>query len=198
MRGLFDYLVSPKGGRYKNVVELDGGKELIVNTEISNHQFINKVGVIINPPLHGDTQLDVGDEVMVHHNVFRRWYDVKGVEKNSRAFINEDTYLVQPDQIFLHRKPGEPWSSVEGFTFVQPVENDDKFDTSIEKKCVGVVKYSDGAFNVGDVVGFTPISDFEFIVGEERLYRVMNKFITIEYGLKGNEKTYNPSWAKSG
>ena len=24
-----------------------------------------------------------GDQVIVHHNVFRRWYDIRGIEKNS-------------------------------------------------------------------------------------------------------------------
>ena len=60
---------------------------------------------------------------------------------------------------------------------------------------VGIVKYSDGTVNEGDLVGFKPNSEFEFILNNERLYRVLSKFITIKYEYKGNEKEYNPSWA---
>ena len=54
-----------------------------------------------------------------------------------------------------------------------------------------------GNFNINDLVGFTPNSEYEFIINEERLYRVMNKFITIKYEYQGNEEEYNPSWAQS-
>ena len=33
-----------------------------------------------------------GDTVVVHHNVFRRWYNIKGIEKNSRSFFDEKTF----------------------------------------------------------------------------------------------------------
>ena len=62
---------------------------------------------------------------------------------------------------------------------------------------MGVVKYSDGVFNVGDLVGFETFGHYEFIIDKERLYRVMTKFITIKYEYQGDEKEYNPSWAES-
>ena len=57
------------------------------------------------------------------------------------------------------------------------------------------MKYSDGSFNLGDLVGFTPFSKYEFVVDGERLYRVYSKFITIQYEYQGDEEEYNPSWA---
>ena len=60
----------------------------------------------------------------------------------------------------------------------------------------GIVKYSDGSVNVNELVGFTPNSEYEFIVDGERLYRVLSKFITIKYEYQGDEKEYNPSWAQ--
>ena len=50
-------------------------------------------------------------------------------------------------------------------------------------------------YNKEELVGFTPNSEYEFVINGERLYRVMNKFITIKYEYQGNEKEYNPSWA---
>ena len=51
-------------------------------------------------------------------------------------------------------------------------------------------------FDKGELVGFTPFSQYEFIINGKRLYRVMNKFITIKYEYQGNEEAYNPSWAQ--
>lgn len=60
---------------------------------------------------------------------------------------------------------------------------------------MGIVKYSDKTVNVGDLVGFRPNSEYEFIVDGERLYRVLSNFITIKYEYQGDEEEYNPSWA---
>jgi hypothetical protein len=71
------------------------------------------------------------------------------------------------------------------------------FDESKERPLIGIVKYTDGSINVGDLVGFTPWSEYEFIIDDERLYRVMSKEITIKYEYQGDEEEYNPSWTQS-
>ncbi len=103
-------------------------------------------------PLKLDTNIKPGDTVLVHHNVFRRWYDVKGVEKISRAFFNENTYIVSIDQIFLF-KSKQKWQSPKGYCFVKPIKAIDQFSTELEKPLVGIVKYSDKTVSVGDLVG---------------------------------------------
>ena len=50
---------------------------------------------------------------------------------------------------------------------------------------------------VGDLVGYKPSGEYEFIVDGKRLYRVLNIFITVKYEHKGEEKEYNPSWLQS-
>ncbi len=84
---------------------------------------------------------------------------------------------------------------MQGFCFVKPIKSTDKFSQDLEKPLVGIVKYSDGLHDVGDLVGFTPNSEYEFVIDSERLYRVYSKFITIKYEYQGNEEEYNPSWA---
>ena len=84
-----------------------------------------------------------------------------------------------------------------GYTFVKPLKSQDKYSLSEEKHLIAVVKYSDGTFLPTQLVGFRPSSEFEFVIDGERLYRVMNSFITIEYEHKGDEEEYNPSWAES-
>jgi len=187
-----DFIISPIGNRYNNSVRVND-KELILNTEIFNHQYINRLAKVIATPLLFQSPVKVGDEIIVHHNIFRRWHDAKGRERNSRSYWKDDKYLISQDQIYLYNNKAMP-----GFSFVKPLKSNNKFINNEEQPLIGVVKYSDGNFNINDLVGFTPNSEYEFIINGERLYRVMNKFITIKYEYKGNEEEYNPSWAKSG
>ena len=195
MKAYKDFIVSPIGQRYNNSKKV-GEKELILNTEIYNHQFVNRLAKVIATPLLFQSPINVGDEVIVHHNVFRRWHDVKGRERNSRSYWKEDKYLITEDQIFLYKR--KDWIATPGFSFVKPLKTVDKFNTKQERPLIGVVKYSDGTFNKEELVGFDPVSTYEFIIDSERLYRVLNKFITIKYEHQGNEEEYNPSWAQGG
>ena len=196
MKSVYNFVVTPIGKRYNNVKKV-GDKELIINTEIFNHQYVNRQATVISKPIIGDTDIDVGSDVILHHNVFRRWHNVKGIEKNSKSYFDENTYIVQPDQIFLYKKFWQ-WHSPKGFCWVKPIKNKDKYANSETQENVGIIKYTDGTFKKNDLVGFTPISNYEFVIDGELLYRVYTKFITIKYEYQGNEEAYNPSWAQSG
>ena len=193
MKSVHNFVETPKGERYNNKKQVDGGEQ-ILNTEIFNHQYVNREAKVISTPIAGHTEIQAGDEVIVHHNVFRRWHNVKGIEKNSRSYFNEDTYFINHDQIFLYKRNKE-WTAPKGYCFVKPLKAIDQFNIESEKPLQGIVKYSDGTVKVNDLVGFRPKSEYEFVVDGERLYRVLSNFITIKYEYQGNEKEYNPSWA---
>jgi len=194
MKSVHNFVVTPKGERYNNKKKI-GDSELILNTEIFNHQYVNKEAVVISTPIAGHTDIKAGDTVIVHHNVFRRWHNVKGVEKNSKSYFNESTYFITPDQIFLYKRDKE-WITPKGYCFIKPLKAKNPLNIDLEKPLQGIVKYSDGTVEVGDLVGFRPSSEYEFIVDNERLYRVLSNFITIKYEYQGDEEEYNPSWAK--
>ena len=195
MKSVYNFVVTPKGERYNNKKQVDGG-ELILNTEIFNHQYVNREAQVISTPIIGDTDIKPSDTVIVHHNVFRRWHNMKGIEKNSRSYFNESTYFINQDQIFLYKRNNE-WRVPKGYCWVKPLKAIDQFNIESEKPLQGIVKYSDGTVKVDDLVGFRPSSQYEFIIDGERLYRVLSKFITIKYEYQGDEEEYNPSWAKS-
>ena len=193
MKAPFDFVIEPKGERYNNSKKV-GDKDLILNTEIFNHQYVNRSAIVNAVPTAFETKIKVGDEVIVHHNVFRRWHDQQGNEKNSRSYFDENTYLVKEDQIFLY-KSKDKWKACNGYCFVQPIKQRNKLSEDVEEQCIGIVKYTDGKNTIGELVGFTPFSTYEFVVDGVKLYRVLNKFITIKYEYQGDEKEYNPSWA---
>ena len=80
MKSVYNFVVAPKGERYNNVKKIDDN-ELILNTKIFNHQYINREAIVKSVPIVGNTNIKVGDTVIVHHNVFRRWHNIKGIEK---------------------------------------------------------------------------------------------------------------------
>lgn len=200
MRAVFEFVVTPKNARSENKKDV-GGKELILNTDLQDHRYVSRIGVVIGIPTVGCSGVEPGDEVVLHHNVFRRFYDVRGNEKNSRSFFNEKTYIASPDQVFMHRKKGGEWKPLEGFCFVKPLASEDQWSTEKEKPLIGVIKMlGDDLISQGikkeTVVGFTPRSEYEFVIDDERLYRVRSEDITIDYGTKGHQKEYNPSWTQ--
>jgi hypothetical protein len=195
MKGIHHFIIEPSGSRYNNVKKVDG-KDLIINSENQNHEFVNRKGIVVSTPIVNNTNIRKNAEVIVHHNVFRRWSDLQGVEKNSKSYFSENKYIVGTDQIFLY-KNDEEWKPLDGFCFVQPLTSRDNFDKSKEHPDRGVIVYTDGVYEKGEVVGYTPFSQYEFIIDGQRLFRVYNKFITIKYGHQGSKETYNPSWAQS-
>ena len=195
MKSVYNFVVEPVGNRYNNKKKV-GDSELILNTEVFNHQYINREAKVISTPIIGNTDIKPGDIVIVHHNVFRRWHNQHGIEKNSRSYFNESTYLITLDQILLYKRDKE-CIAPEGYCFIKPLKAINQFNVESERPLQGIVKYSDGTVKTGDLIGFRPNSEYEFIVDGERLYRVLSNLITIKYEYQGNEEAYNPSWAQS-
>ena len=191
MKGTFYFLIKPKTQRYNNTKKI-GDKELILNSEIYNHQYVSREAIIVGLPSEFKSPIEEGDEVIVHHNVFRRWHDARGKERNSSSYIKEDLYKVSIDQIFAYKKIVK-WKALPGYSFIKPIQKED----GSEADQIGIVKYSDGNFKEGELVGYNQAAEYEFIIGKDRLYRVPNIFIEIKYEYKGQEKEYNPSWLQS-
>tara|TARA_E500000331_G_C16987723_1_gene596397 strand:+ start:84 stop:680 length:597 start_codon:yes stop_codon:yes gene_type:complete len=197
MRGLYYFVVKPVDSRYNNIKKL-GDKSLITNTENFTHQNVNRNAIVLSTPKGVKTNINIGDEIIVHHNVFRRWKDIRGVEQNSKGYFEENKYFVQLDQIYLY-KNNNTWKSVDNYCFVKPIHPIDNFSIEKEEPLIGILKYTNNheylnKLKTGDLIGFTPRSEYEFIINNERLYRILTSAITIKYEYQGEEREYNPSW----
>ena len=200
MNSIYQFIIQPIGERYNNKINVDN-KELIINSSISDHKFINRIAKVIGIPLGIKTCIKKGDTVIVHHNIFRRYYDMKGKSVNGSKFFKDDLYFAMPSQIYLYKRKNE-WKTNENFCFVKPLNEKDDFKDQKLKKNIGILKYSNSSLEVleiteGDVVGFKPNREFEFVIDKQLLYCMESNDIVIKYEHKGNEIKYNPSWAKS-
>ena len=201
MKSVFDFIVKPVGDRYDNKINVEG-KELILNTKIESFKSVNNLAEVVAIPLAYSTSIKVGDLVIIHHNVFRRFYDIRGNQKNSRSYFMNDLYFCGADQIYLYKTGNEKWKSFGDRCFIKPLKNTSDLSMQKEQSLIGILKYGNNTLDAlkiseGDLVGYTPLGEFDFIVDGQRLYCMKSNDIVIKYEYKGNETEYNPSWAQS-
>ena len=200
MKSLYDFIIKPLGDRYENELKL-GDKTLVLNTKIESFKSVNNLAIVVETPKAFKTDIKKGDIIVIHHNVFRVFYDIKGVKKNSRSFFKDNLYFCAIDQIYLYKNTGD-WKSFGDRCFVMPLKNKDSLRLNKEQKLIGILKYGNKSLDAlkispGDVVGFTPNSEWDFIIDNQRVYCMKSNDIVIKYEHKRNEEEYNPSWAKS-
>ncbi|MDB4306103.1 hypothetical protein N9980_00895 [bacterium] len=192
--------MEPVGKRYDNEKQV-GDKTLIVNASIESFKSVNNYAEVVATPLAYETGIKVGDIIVIHHNVFRRFYDMRGNQRDSRSMFIDGLYFVAPDQIYLYGN-NKNWKSFNDRCFVVPIKNKDSFSLEKEQELIGILKYGNSSLqalgiNPGDLIGYTPGSEFEFVVDDKKLYCMKSNDIVIKYEYQGNEEEYNPSWSKS-
>ena len=202
MNSLYDFIVKPIGqGRYTNSKKING-KELILNTKIESWKFVNRFAKVVSTPLVINTNIKKGDIIVVHQNVFRRFYNMQGKQTNSRSYFKNDLYFASIDQIYLYKNKSE-WQIFGDRCFVKPIKNSDNLKNRKEQPYVGILKIGNNKLeasniNPGDMIGFKPGAEWEFFIDDERLYCMKSNDIVINYGHKENKEEYNPSWSYRG
>lgn len=176
------FLVEPlNGNRYDNESKTISGFITSVNQE--DALYTNRLAVVKAVPDVNNTGISEGDIVVVHHNVFRVTFDMKGVERKSSFCIFDDLYLIDESLIFGISK-GEEIYPLKGFNFVKPVRRySDTYqnDLDIYEEQVGIVEYPDeGIFEKGDFVSFKKDSEYKFNIGKDFLYRIKTESIWLK------------------
>ena len=200
MRSVYDFIIKPVGKRYDNEVKV-GEHTLITNSSIESFKHVNNIAEVVETPVAFATPIRKGDLIIVHHNVFRVFYDMKGIKKNSRSFLKDDLFFCAVDQVYLYKRT-DTWKSFGDRCFVAPIKNKDLLSTDKVADLIGILKIGNSSLeesgiNPGDIVGFTPNSEWEFVVDNQIMYCMKSNDIVIKYGLDRNEEEYNSRWATS-
>ena len=182
MKSLYDFIVKPLGDKYKNTVKI-AGKNVVINTKIENWKFVNRLAEVIETPLAFKSGIKKGDIVVIHQNVFRTFYDMKGNKKKSRSYFENDLYFCSLDQVYLYKNKNG-WNTVGDRCFITPIKSNDSLTLDKERKLVGILKYGNKSLealeiNPGDLVGYTPNGEWEFLVEGKRLYCMKSNDIVI-------------------
>mgnify|MGYP003675963267 FL=1 len=179
MKSPFFFLIKPVGQEYNNTIEI-AGQKIVINSTVENHKHVNRFAEIIQVPIHYNGDIKPGDTIIVHHNVFRIYYDVKGRAKKSPNFFKDDIYFIDSFQFYMYHN-GDEWCSVEDWCFVKPIdkENTYLYEEGLEEN-TGTVVYSNKTLysrkvKNGSLIKFSSNSEYEFVVNNELLYRMNTK-----------------------
>ena len=199
MKSLYNFIIKPIGERYNNEIKINN-KKLVLNTKIESFKFVNRQALVVETPLAFNTPIKKGDIIIVHQNIFRRFYNMEGKQQNSRSYFKNGLYFASIDQIYLYKNK-DTWKSFGDRCFIKPLKNSDPLINKIEEPHIGILKIGNKTLKTlniisGDKIGFKPGGEWEFIIDNERLYCMKSNDIVIKYEHKGNEEEYNPSWAQ--
>lgn len=170
------FIVSPLNGEKFINTKKVGDKTLITNTSIEHASNVNRIGVIVSLPLNYEGEIIVGDHVVVQHNVFRTYFDGRGLTRESDNHIKDNLYQVLPELIYLIIR-GDEKIAIDQYVFVEPIIVDKKWIGSVEEEHVGIVVYTNKILESqgilpGDKIAFGMDSEYEFTIYGQRLYRV--------------------------
>ena len=99
MRSIYDFIIRPVGKRYDNEVKV-GEQTLITNSSIESFKHVNNIAEVVETPAAFATPIKKGDLILIHHNVFRTFYDMKGKKKKSRSYFKDDLFFCAIDQLY--------------------------------------------------------------------------------------------------
>lgn len=185
MKPIYNIIIEPYGERYNNNDDING-KPLIMNTTIDDKdfQFTNRMGVVKSIPLL-PTPFKVGDLVVVHHNVFRKYWSFGGRLRTSSSDLDNNQFRCELDQVYAYKRDGM-WTCVDDWVFVKPVEIDKTGQILFE---TDTYEPEEGLYEMGDLPGvskgnrviFEPNANYEVRFDNMILYRMKSKFITGKY-----------------
>jgi len=185
MKSPFYFIAKPmKGKRYDNTKEI-GGLELIVSTSEEDHKFSNRFAEVVETPLGYNGPITIGDTLLVHHNVFKFYNDMRGRQKSGKSFFRDDIFFIEHDQFYMY-KHDDVWHAYDRYCFVRPIPAIETYIKKpfTEEPLMGQMVYPNDyltkqGVKPGDYVCFKPDSEYEFIVDGEKMYRMFDHQITI-------------------
>jgi len=186
MQSPFYFIAKPVNGRrYDNTKEI-GGVDFIVSTSEEDYKFSNRFAEVVELPLGYKGPIKKGDTLLVHHNVFKFYNDMRGRQKSGKSFFKDDLFFIETEQFYMY-KQDSTWNACDRYCFIKPMPATESYIKKpfSEEPLMGIMKYPneyllERGINAGDMVCFSPDSEYEFTVDDEKLYRMYDHQITMK------------------
>lgn len=160
------------------------GITFVVNVDEEAARFSNRFGRVLSVPTWYEGEIEVGDILLCHHNVFRQYKDWRGTHRDGRGFVDHKVYHVAPDKFFAYKKDGGEWKSWSKYLLVLPVPTTETWERAAmyEKQLIGKVMCSNDGLREqgvddGDIVIFRPDSEYIFDIDGQKTYRMLTEQI---------------------
>jgi hypothetical protein len=186
MRSPFQFIVRPRDTKRYDNTRKYGDIDFIVSVSQEDHRFSNRYAEVVSTPLMYDGPIKAGDTLIVHHNVFRFYYDMYGRQKSGKSFLFNDLFVLDEDQFYLFKGNDGEWKAHSKYCFVKPAEVKKDFIDKVNKEedLIGTIRYINdellaAGLRPGDEVIYQPESEYEFNVDGEKLYRMFTSNIAV-------------------
>ena len=101
MQSPFSFIVRPVNGtRYDNVKKI-ADLDFLISVSKEDHKTANRYAQVVSTPINYSGDVNIGDILLVHHNVFKYYNDMYGREKSGKSFFKDDLFFIDFDQIFF-------------------------------------------------------------------------------------------------
>jgi hypothetical protein len=182
-----NYLIVELDVAYNNEVDILENQSIIVNSTIESVSHISRKAKVVEAP--NFVIIQEGDEVIVHHNIFRLRNDTKGNLAQSNYYLGDNKYFVPLTEVFMYKRDSD-WICLEPYVFIQPIplREEETLLLGIKEEHKGM-EHQKGlvAFNnkdlidqgvkVGDEVAFSKNSEYEFDVDGKLYYKMKTRDI---------------------
>lgn len=184
MKSPYCFIIKPIDGRRYDNIRSYGDVDFVISASQEDHTVSNRFAEVVSLPHYYNGPVKVGDIIVVHHNVFKYYYDMKGRQKSSWNHIMDDLFLAEVDQAYMYIRDNE-YHAISPYCFVKPIDSEDKVISKIGRyeELWGEMVYKNPdlkGVDVGDIVSFTPDSEYEFRINGEVLYRMYNRNICLK------------------
>lgn len=185
MKSPHSFIVKPiDNRRYSNTKKI-GNIDFITSTSEEDHTVSNRYAKVIEVPIDYTGEVKVGDTLLVHHNVFKFYNDMKGRQQSGKSYFKDDLFFIDNDQFYMYNQDGK-WHSHDRYCFVKPMQKQESsiFKRGNEEPLMGEMVYpnkylSSKGVERGQKIVFKPDSEYEFEVDGEKLYRMFDHQITM-------------------
>jgi hypothetical protein len=175
----FRYGIKPKdNSQYVDKLKV-GDTELTLTTSIENHEDVQRIGIVVSLPLIHDGILEIGDEVVVHHNVFRITYNDKGVPMESNYHLKNDLFFVDRDLIYLYIRNAVVMAYGDS-VFLEPIKEDIPWEGEKLVPHQALVKYTNDELKSigvesGQKICYRKNAEYLFHIFGHTLYKTTSK-----------------------
>ena len=96
MKSPHSFIVRPIGNRRYDNIKKIGSIDFITSTSEEDHTVSNRYAEVVETPINYTGEVKKGDTLLVHHNVFKFYNDMKGKRKSGKSFFKEDLFFIDP------------------------------------------------------------------------------------------------------
>lgn len=167
MKLISQFKVRPKNNRRYDNIKKIGDVNFITSVSEEDHKASNRIAVVIETPHMYSGPIKPGYELIVHHNVFKFYNDMKGNRRSGKSFLFENDFILDDEQWFAFREgEGSEFTAKKGIVFVEPIKE------SFREGSVIIHDNTNDKISVGTIVNFTPESEYEFRINNFLMYKM--------------------------